>query len=64
MDNKIINKIAAILCTLIPRTSVTINRKSGSNYMVVLERKWMGRKTTVQVAAKNAQGVDNLLTLL
>lgn len=57
------NKIMNVLRTLLPRTTLSIERSKG--YVVVIERTWLGRVTRVEMSAKNAVDTDmNLLDLL
>lgn len=56
-------KVMNIITTIVPRTSVRVVRRGG--YHVVVERSWLGRTHTVEIAAKEASRTDmSLLDLL
>lgn len=58
-----VNKMINVLRTLVPSTSLSIERSKG--YVIVIERTWLGRVTRVELSAKNAADTDmNLLDLL
>ncbi|MEE8599099.1 MAG: hypothetical protein V3S69_06270 [Dehalococcoidales bacterium] len=57
-------KIMNIITTIVPSTAVTITKPKGA-YVVIIERTWIGRKTTIEMACKEAVRTEmSLLDLL
>jgi hypothetical protein len=61
---ELVKKILKVITTIVPRTSVYINKQRGG-YIVEVRRTWLGREVTVEIAAKDAARTEmSLLDLL
>jgi hypothetical protein len=57
-------KVMNIIMTIVPQTTVSVSKPKGA-YVITVERTWIGRKTAIEMACKDAVRTEmSLLDLL